>query len=213
MKSKFILYQHCLQKKFNGIKEEYNIGIYFRKWDKLFPFERKLIDLSYGNILDIGSNTGYYIPYLMNKGATTGIEISPRINNIALNDGVYNCIVGDFFTHKFKNTFDTITLIGNDVALSGTLYRLKKMVKKLAQLLKNDGQVLLIIRHIRTLKYWRVVFTPQYNGQFGIPAKYLFLNAFYFKKIASKYGFKANILDKDESTGFLYYLVKLVKLS
>ncbi|MHA2009773.1 MAG: methyltransferase domain-containing protein [Promethearchaeota archaeon] len=210
LKSKLIYYNNCLRKKYNA-KLDFNLKIYFRKWDELFPLEKKLIDMSYGNILDIGSSTGYYIPYLMNKGNTIGIEISSKINRIARKNGIYNTILGDFFTYKFKDNFDTITLIGNDIALSGTIPRLKKMLKRFDKMLNETGQVLIIIRHIRTLKYWHVVITPQYNGQYGIPAKYLFLNTFYFMKLAMKCGFNSTIIEKDDSTGLLYYLVRLVK--
>ena len=174
--------------------------------------ERKLIDLSHGSILDIGSNTGYYFPYLMEKGDTIGIEISPKINEIAKKNGIFNCIVGDIFSYKSKNTFDTITLIGNDIALSGTLSRLKKMLKKFKELLSENGQVLIIIRHVHTLEYWQVIYTPRYNDHYGIPSKYLFLNVNFFKKFALKQGFHTKIIGKDETTGLVYYLVKLVKL-
>jgi len=213
LKSPFILYRHCLQKEYNGLKWKFDLGLYFRSFEKLYPLEKKLIDLSYGNILDIGSSTGYYIPYLMDKGNTIGIEISSKINEIARNKGLLNCIIGDIYKFQYNGTFDTITLIGNDIALSGTLYRLKKMLKKLAELLTKNGQILLIIRHIQTLKYWHVVYTPYYNGHFGIPFKILFLNVYFFCKFTSKHGFRAAILDKDDSTGILYYLVKLVKSS
>jgi len=211
MKSKFLLYQHCFQKDYNGFKEEYNIGIYFRKWGSLYSFEKKLINLAYGKILDVGSNTGYYMPYLMKQGNVTGIEISQRINNISTKNGFYNSIVGDFFKYKFNNKFDTITLIGNDVALSGTLYRLKKLLKKLFNLLNKNGQVLLLIRHIRSLRYWHVIYTPRYKGKFGISAKYLFLNTHFFIKLSEKYGFKAEILSRHPTTGNPYYLVRLIK--
>lgn len=212
LKSKFMMSQHCLQKEYSE-KVEFDLGIYYRKWEKLFPLEKKLIDLSYGNILNIGSCTGYYIPYLMDKGTTTGIELSSKINRIARKRGISNCITGNIFTYKFNSKFDSITLIGNDIALAGTLYRLKKLLKKFTEFLNKNGQVLVIVRHIRTFKYWHVVFTPQYNNRFGIPFKCLFLNVNYFRKIASKCGLHATILGKDESTGFLYYLVRLVKSS
>ncbi|KKK44163.1 MAG: SAM-dependent methyltransferase [Candidatus Lokiarchaeum sp. GC14_75] len=209
--SKYILYRHCVQKEYNGGKWEVELKNYFRTWDNLWPLERKLINLSYGNILDIGSCTGYYIPYFMEKGTAMGIEISSKINNIAKKRGISNCITGNIFTYKFKRKFDTITLIGNDIALTGTLHRLKKLLKKLSELLNKNGQVLLIIRHIRTLKYWHVVFTPHYNGQIGIPSKLLFLNTYFFSNFVLKYGFRATILGKNESTDYLHYLVRLVK--
>ena len=211
MKSKFNFYQHCLQKKYNGITFELNLGHYFRNLNKLTPLEKKLINLSHGNILDIGSNTGYYIPYLMDKGPTTGIEISSKINDIARENGLYNCVTGDIFTYEFNNKFDTITLMENDIALSGTVYRLKKMLKTFINLLNKNGQVLLIIRHIQTLKYWHVVYTPHYNGQFGIPFKLLFLNINYFRKLVQKYNFQFTLFGKEEPPEQNLYLIRLIK--
>ncbi|MFX1426600.1 MAG: class I SAM-dependent methyltransferase [Promethearchaeota archaeon] len=210
LKSKFMFYRNCLQKKYNGLKNEFDLKIYFREYSVLFPVEKKLIDLSYGNILDIGACTGYYYPYLTDKGNITGIEISPKLS-IFYNKSNIDFIIGDIFKYKFTKKFDTIILIGNDIALSGTIYNLKRLIKKFGGLLSDNGQILLIINHIRTLKYWHVVFTPQYNGKFGIPAKYLFLNVYFFKKLVSKYGFQSSILNIDYSPGNPFYLVRLVK--
>ncbi|MFX1425271.1 MAG: hypothetical protein ACFFBE_02370 [Promethearchaeota archaeon] len=213
LKSKFIFFRHCLQKEYNGLRLNFDLGIYFRSLSDLDPLERKLIDLSYGKILDVGSNTGYYIPYLMKKGPTIGIEISPRINSIARKEGLMNCVIGDIFKYNFYKLFDTITLIGNDIALSGTLLRLRKLLKKLKKLLNEDGQVLLIISHIRTLKYWHAIYTPWYDKKLGIPFKILFLNVFYFIKLSMKNGFRATIHGKYKSKGNMFYLVRLVKSS
>ena len=213
LKSKFICHIHCLQKEYNGFKFEPDLGIYFRTWDKLDPLERKLINLSYGNILDIGSCTGYYFPYLMDKGAVTGIEISRKIKKIAQKRGISNIVIGNIFKYKFNSKFDTITLIGNDIVLSGTLYRLKKLLKRFTELLNRNGQVLLIIRHIRALKYWHVVYTHYYNGRIGVPFKLLFLNAYFFQKISSKYGFQSSIEGKFRVKDNPFYLVRLVKTS
>ncbi|KKN04980.1 hypothetical protein LCGC14_1091880 [marine sediment metagenome] len=76
--SKYILYRHCVQKEYNGGKWEVELKNYFRTWDNLWPLERKLINLSYGNILDIGSCTGYYIPYFMEKGTAMGMKLVAR---------------------------------------------------------------------------------------------------------------------------------------
>lgn len=211
LRSKFIFHQHCLQKKFNGYKYEVDLSRYFRNQHDLTSLERKLIDLSYGNILDIGSNTGYYMPFLMDKGTTTGIEISSKINSIAKKNGLHNCVTGDIFKYKFYKKFDTITLMENDIVLSGTLYRLKKLLKKFFRLLNMNGQVLLIIRNIRTLPYWRVVYTPHYNGCFGIPFKLFFLNVYVFKKLAERYNFQFNFIGKEGKPEPRFYLIRLVK--
>jgi len=210
-KSEYIFHLNSKLKKFNNRKSVFDLSVFFRSRSKLTLLEKKLIDSSHGNILDIGSNTGYYIPFLMSRGTTTGIEISPTINNIARKKGLSNCIIGDVFTYEFNGKFDTITLLGNDIALSGTRHSLKKMLAIFKKLLKNKGQVLMIIRQVHTLKYWHVVFTPEYDGRFGIPAKYLFLNAHYFISLCGKQGFKAKIIDKEGPKENLFYLLKLEK--
>ena len=213
MKSKYVYYRNCLQRKFNGENHEYDLEIYFRSWDELDPLEKKLIDFSYGNILDIGSCTGYFIPYLMEKGTVTGIEISHKLNELARKRGIGNCVKGDFLTYKFNKKFDTITLIGNDIALSGTLHRLNKFLKRFGELINDDGQILLIFTNIRTLEYWQVVLTPHYKGRFGFPFKLLFVNLDFLKKKAAKYGFHTTVLGEGEMLGNLSYLVKLNKSS
>ena len=211
LRSKFNFHQHCFQKKYNGYNFEVDLERYFRTLHDLTSLEKKLIDLCYGNILDIGSNTGYYIPFLMDKGTTTGIEISSKINNIAKKNGVYNCITGDIFKYKFNRKFDTITLMENDIVLSGTLHRLKKLLKKFNKLLNMNGQVLLIMRNIRTLKYWRVVYTPHYNDCFGIPFKLMYLNIYFLKKLVERYNFQFILIGKESSREQRFYLIRLVK--
>ena len=147
----------------------------------------------------------------MKKGKVTGIEISQKLNHLARKRGINNCVAGDFLTYKFNKSFDTITLIGNDIALSGTLRRLKKFLKRCGDLLADNGQILLIFTNVQTLKYWQFVLTPHYNGQFGIPFKLLFLNAEFFKKKASKYGYHTEILGEGEILGNHSYLIKLNK--
>ncbi|MFX1426601.1 MAG: class I SAM-dependent methyltransferase [Promethearchaeota archaeon] len=212
LKSPFVFYRHCLRKKYIT-RWEFDLGLYFRNYINLFPLEKKLIEMCYGNILDIGTCTGYYFPYLMDKGPATGIEISPRIFNLARKLGIKNCILGDMLSYKFNKKFDTIILFGHDAVLSGTLFGLRKMLKRFRNLLNENGQILLIIRHIRTLKYWKVVFTPRYDGQFGIPFKCLFLNVNFFRSVAFKCGFHSTTHGIDESTGILYCLVRLIKSS
>lgn len=211
LRSKFIFHQHCLQKKFNGYIYEVDLGRYFRTRQDLTSLERKLIGLSYGNILDIGSNTGYYIPFLMDKGTTTGIEISSKINDIAKKNGLHNCITGDIFKYKFNKKFDTITMMESDIVLSGTLYRLKKLLKIFFKLLNMNGQVLLIMKNIQTLPYWRVVYTPNYNDCFGIPFKLLYLNIIFLKKLAERFNFQFILIGKEGSPERPFYLIRLVK--
>ncbi|HEC37363.1 hypothetical protein LCGC14_1927330 [marine sediment metagenome] len=130
VKSKVIFHRNSYHKKYNNYEWDFYVGIYFRDESELTPLEKMLIDLAYGEILDVGCSTGYYIPYLMEKGSTTGIDISEVVAKIAHEKGYSNCVVGDIFKYKSNHKFDTITLIGNDIALSGSLHNLKKMLTK-----------------------------------------------------------------------------------
>ncbi|MFX1311985.1 MAG: class I SAM-dependent methyltransferase, partial [Promethearchaeota archaeon] len=170
-----------------------------------------LIELAYGNILDIGSCTGYYIPYLAEKGTAIGIDISDRIIAYAHKRGIHNCVYGDIFHYKFNTTFDTITLIGNDIALTGTLFNLKRLLKRFYRLLNPGGQILAITRHIAPLKYWHVVYVPEYEGKIGPPLKCLFINVNYFMNLSRKYGFTPEIITSNDDENFLLYFVRLIK--
>lgn len=151
------------------------------------------------------------MPYLIDKGSAVGIDISDRIVQFARERGIVNCFVGDVFRYKFNTTYDTITLVGNDIALSGTIYNLRKLLKRLYALLNQGGQVLAIIRHIRTLKYWHVVYIPEYEGQLGPPLKCLFINTNYFVKLSQKHGFSPEIIGNNKQKEYLLYLIRLVK--
>ena len=218
--SKLILHRNCLRKRYDDYYRlrkhdekiyELDLNIYFRTFNDLSELEKEIIDLAYGDILDIGSCTGYYMPYLMEKGNLVGIDISDRIVNFAHERGLHNCVTGDIFTYKSDTSFYTITLVGNDIALSGSFYNLKKLLKKLYTLLTDDGQVLAIVRQIETLKYWPVVYTPEYEEQIGIPFKCLFLNVAFFMSLSRKYGFIPEIIVNNKSKDFLFYLVRLKK--
>ncbi|KKN39304.1 hypothetical protein LCGC14_0744560 [marine sediment metagenome] len=211
VKSKVIFHRNSYYKKYNNYEWDLYLGIYFRDKKDLTFLEKKLIDLVYGEILDVGCSTGYYIPYLMEKGTTTGIDISDIIIKFAQGRGYFNCVVGDIFSYKSNHKFNTITLVGNDIALSGTLHGLKKMLKKFKALLEDNGQVLMIMRQVHTLRYRHVVYTPEYDGRFGIPIKCLFLNVNYFTKFCEKQGFTATIIDKEGKVGNSFYLIKLKK--
>ena len=208
---KFIFHINCLQKRHNKGTWELNLKTFFRKESQLTLLEKQLISLAKGDILDIGSNTGYYIPSLMKRGVTTGMEISPPILKISHEAGLLNCIEGDIFKYEPCHKFDTITLLGNDIVLAGSFYNLRKMLKKFKAILNNDGQILMIIKQVRTLKYWSVVYTPEYRGEFGVPAKYLFLNAGYFITFCAKLGFEGKIIGKEGPNEDLSYLLRLEK--
>ena len=209
--SKFSYYQNCIRKKYDCIKFDINLGRYFRLYEDFSRLEKKMIGLIHDNTLDIGCNTGYYIKSLMEHGEVVGLDISSEIIQIAHENGLFNCHRGDIFEYQFNRKFDTITLFESELAITGSIRHLKKLLRKLKTVLNREGQILAIIRHIRTLKYWNVVYTQEYQGKIGNPFRCCYVNISYLAHIARKLGYRLEILDKEIiGDDTLFYLIKLV---
>jgi SAM-dependent methyltransferase len=209
-KSNFSYHQNCFRKKYDDKKFDINLGRYFRTYEELYRLEKKMIGLVHDNILDIGCNTGYYMKSLMEHGNAVGIDISGEIIQIAHDNGLLNCYKGDIFEYQFNRKFDTITLFESDLAITGSIRYLKKLLRILKSLLKKEGQVLAIIRHLPMLKYWNVVYTQEYQGKIGTPFRCCYVNVSYLARIAGKLGFRLEILDKEIiEDNTILYLIKL----
>ena len=52
----------------------HDLSRYFRSFDALQPIEKTLISICKGKILDIGSSTGYYLPF-MERGGSLGLKL------------------------------------------------------------------------------------------------------------------------------------------
>ncbi len=204
--------QNCLRKKYHRRRFSIDLSRYFRKYDDLNHLEKKMIALTHGDILDIGCNTGYYMNHLMKQGEAMGLDVSQEIIRIAHENGFSNCYKGDIFKYKFPKRFDTVTLFESDLAITGSMYHIKKLLKKLHSLLRENGQVLMIIRYIHTLKYWNVVYVQEYLSEFGPPFRCCYINIYYLTRLAKKFGFKFEILDKGTiKETIVLHLVRLTK--
>ncbi len=132
-----------------GKKYPWDLKRYFRNYRQLSGLEKRIISLSYGNILDVGCGPGYYIPSLMKRGRVIGIDISEIIIRITKERGLKNCKVADIFKFKTRNKFDTITLLENNLGMGETLSGAKRLLRMLSSLLKENGQILTISKRIR----------------------------------------------------------------
>ena len=227
-KSKLYIHQNCLfpffnkytskkdkgtKLRFNGAKFEVDLDRYFRELVDLYGIEKRLINLAKGEILDIGSNTGYYMSELSKKGNAVGIDISEEIVKFAHKCGISNCYVADIFRLKTNKTFDTITLVECDLGIAGNIRYLKRLLKKLYSLLNTGGQILTVMIHVRTLKYWHVMYTFEYRGYFGIPFRWVYINLPFFFKLCREVGFKPSSIESETVNQKQLYLIRLIKNS
>lgn len=98
----------------------HDLSRYFRKMNRLSKLEKKLISLSYGDILDVGCGTANYIPLLAERGNVLGIDISPNVIEVARQHGCKYCRVADIFSFPTHKKYDTITLLENNLGLGET---------------------------------------------------------------------------------------------
>ncbi len=110
-----------------------------------------------------------------------------------------------------NSKFDTITLFESELAITGSIHHLKKLLRKLKTMLKREGQILAIIRCIDTLKYWNVVYTQEYQGKIGTPFRCCYVSVSYLAQIAHKLGYRVEVLDKEiVGDNTILNLIKLV---
>jgi|694.fasta_scaffold135856_3 SAM-dependent methyltransferase len=179
----------------DGIREDHNLSRYLRtKFEELSQTEQKLISLCSGNILDVGSATGYYLPFMKEKGSILGLELSKDLVKFGNQHFSKDLVCGDFFNYNFTSKFDTITLLENNLGICKTEEGLFKMIEIFDQILEPTGQILIITRKYNrsfSNSYKNIVtLTPYLNGQKGGSFDWITFDEEYLKDIFLKKGFK-----------------------
>ncbi len=109
-----------------------------KKWRRI----NKATGLKNGNILDIGSGTGYFLAYMQKKGWTvSGIEISELARNYALSRFGLNVTTPDQIETLKGNSYDCITLWHVMEHFQDPVYWLEKI----RYLLKDNGLCLIAV--------------------------------------------------------------------
>lgn len=194
----------------SGNKYEHLLSKYFRDYKQFTKFERKIISLSHGNILDLGCGTGNYIPYLMKRGKVLGIDISPIIIQIAKKKYRLNNVkVANIFNFKTAKKFDTIVLLENNLGLGGTIPKTKKLLRILANLLNKNGQILTNGKNIPDRDYFVGELTPSYQDITGPSFKWISFNTKYLRELCGELNLRLEIIDKNK----YQYLVKITRKS
>jgi len=200
-KSKFFL------KEPSGELSEHSLKRYFRNTSQLSESEKKLISLSYGDILDVGCGTGNYIPLLAKHGKVLGFDISQNVIDVAKMNGCKNFIVADIFTFTKNKKYDTITFLENNLGLGGSIDKTKKLLKKLSVILKNGGQILAISRNLRNKKYFPIELNPVWKDKIGPKFGWIHFNINFLSDLCEEAGLHLKILQGNQHS----YLVRIVK--
>lgn len=121
-----------------------DIKRYFRTCDELTKLEKEIVSLAKGKVFDVGCANGYYFPCFENQpkvDKVVGIDISPKLIEIAKEKG-RECFVGDIFSYRPKEKYDTVTLLESNIGMGGDLIKTKELIKKIKSLLNPKGQIL-----------------------------------------------------------------------
>ncbi|MFX0029517.1 MAG: class I SAM-dependent methyltransferase [Candidatus Hermodarchaeota archaeon] len=190
-----------------------DLGYYFRGYNELSKLEKRAISLARGDILDVGCATGYYIPRLILQGKVDAIDISEQLINLANANGIEECRVADIFKYSPRKKYDTITLFENNIGLAGTYSKTSKMFTILTTLLKNNGQIIAIIRHTDyRRKYYSSKYKISWKGKiYRKGFRWLYFNIGYLQKFCNSFNLKLKIVDEEEDEGRQMYLVRLLR--
>ncbi len=125
-----------------------------------------------GTILDIGAGTGLFLTKFNDLGwEVSGIELSKTAVSFAQENFGIKLRNGDFLDFSFpKEHFDVVTL--NNVLEH--LYKPSDTLKKIFQVLKNDGLLVITIPNIESLgskifgKNWHALQPPRHLYHFSV---------------------------------------------
>ncbi|WP_407557624.1 class I SAM-dependent methyltransferase [Winogradskyella sp. 4-2091] len=114
----------------------------FRPYADMPQLEQKALQLSKGNILDVGCGSGSHSLWLQNKGLNVkAIDNSEGAVEVAKKRGVINAELKPILEET--ETFDTILLLMNGTGIFQELSLVSQNLKHLKSILKPGGQILI----------------------------------------------------------------------
>jgi SAM-dependent methyltransferase len=116
---------------------------FFRTYQQMPALEQKALELAKGRVLDVGACAGSHSLYLQQKGnQVVALERSGLCCKVLHDRGIPDVRHQDLFQLE-NEEFDTILLLMNGTGIAGTLDGLGRLFKKLTELLRPDGQILI----------------------------------------------------------------------
>lgn len=124
--------------------DEMSVEYLFRSFDTMPKLEQKALELTKGNVLDVGCGAGSHSLYLQEKGFNVkSIDISPSAIEACKLRGVKKVLVSNVLDLSNEEKFDTILLLMNGSGIFEKLNEVSKYLQKLKSLLSVNGQILI----------------------------------------------------------------------
>lgn len=198
--------------------ENIKVAYLFRKEDEMPDLERTALKRCKGKILDVGAAAGCHSIVLQKKGYNvTALDKSELATQVMKMRGIQKVVCSDIFEFE-NNSFDTILLLMNGSGIAGTIQGLTVLIKHLAQLLTDTGQILMDSSDIKYLfeeedgSSWVDLNNDRYYGEMQYKVKYksqtdefdwLFVDYNMLNKIVSDSGLKCELIIPGNENNFL----------
>jgi 2-polyprenyl-3-methyl-5-hydroxy-6-metoxy-1,4-benzoquinol methylase len=118
--------------------------LYFAPYEKWWPIEQHAMRFVRGRVLDIGCGAGRHTLYLQEQGFdVTGVDNSPLAVKVSKSRGVKDVRVVPITRLSSRlGIFDTIIMMGNNFALTGTPRRARWLLRRFYHMTTPGGRIL-----------------------------------------------------------------------
>lgn len=186
------------------------VSVFFRDEDELPPLESFALDICQGKILDVGAGAGSHSLILQNEGfEVTPIDVSDEAVAVMKARGLTQAKTASFLNFNTDEKFDTLLFLMNGIGICEKLIHLEKHLTHAKSLCKDDGQILLDSSSLQNSKTGQeeqaveVNYQLEFNGLFGAPYSWLYINQHTLIQAANNCGLHTQIIYEEEDGSYL----------
>lgn len=200
-------------------EDEIPVRELFRGEKQMPLLERTALQLATGKTLDVGAGSGCHSLALQEAGKEVhAIDISPLSVEVIKQRGVRNVTQTNLFDERFCESYDTILMLMNGSGIIGKLENLPTFFRKMKQLLRPGGCILMDSSDLRYLfeeedgsyvidlagdYYGEVDFRMQYKDIQGDSFDWLYIDFQTLSLYAAENGFKAELVKEGKHYDYL----------
>ena len=200
-------------------EDEIPVKELFRAEKQMPLLERTALSMATGKILDVGAGSGCHSLALQEAGKEVhAIDISPLAVEVMKQRGVRNVSQTNLFDERFCEPYDTLLMLMNGSGIIGKLENLPAFFKKMKQLLRPGGCILMdssdlsylfeeedgsIVIALAGDYYGEVDFQMQYKDVKGDSFDWLYIDFQTLSLYATENGFKAELVKEGKHYDYL----------
>lgn len=200
-------------------EDEIPVKDLFRKEKQMPATERAALSLATGKILDAGAGSGCHSLALQDAGKEVhAIDISPLSIEVMQQRGVHHATLTNLFDEHFCDAYDTILMLMNGSGIIGKLENMPAFFKRMKQLLRPGGCILMDSSDLRYLfeeedgsfvidlagdYYGEIDFRMQYKDIQGESFDWLYIDFQTLSLYAAENGFKAELIKEGKHYDYL----------